>query len=90
MLVEPAVERFAERMPPEAREDLLEWNRTYKDLHAFVAAILSTKVDIERVLGDDPDVRIEDDRPYNEYYLVRTVLEPPLPASEVRELTSQD
>jgi spermidine synthase len=89
-LVEPTIDQIIARMPLEAREDLLEWDRKYGDLPGFVAAILSTRIDIERVLGENPDVRIEDDRPYNEYYLVRTVLEPPLPASEVRELTAQE
>jgi spermidine synthase len=89
-LIEPTVDEFIARVPLKARNDFLEWNRMYKDLHGFVAAILSTKIDIQRVLGDSPDVRIEDDRPYNEYYIVRTVLDPPLPASEVRELSSQE
>jgi spermidine synthase len=89
-LTEPRVDAFVARMPVEARGDLWEWNRNYEDFDAFVAAILATRIEIERVLGNNPDVRIEDDRPYNEYYLVRAVAEPRRPTSEVPELSSQD
>jgi hypothetical protein len=89
-LTEPTVDEFVARLPLEARSDLWEWNRSYEELDAFVAAILATRIDIERVLGNNPDVRIEDDRPYNEYYLVRAVAEPRRPTSEVPELSSQD
>jgi hypothetical protein len=89
-LIEPTVDEFVARMPLEARNDLWEWSRTYDELDVFVAAILSTRIDIQRVLGSNADVRIEDDRPYNEYYLVRAVTDPRRPAPEVPELSSQD
>ncbi len=72
---EPTVDEFVERMPPPARKDLLEWNSgENEDIRRFVSAILDTNIAIERVLGDNSDVRIDDDRPYNEYYLVRSIL----------------
>ena len=89
-LTEPTVDAFVARMPLEARDDLWEWNRNYEDFDGFVAVILSTRIQIERVLGNDPDVRIEDDRPYNEYYLVRAAAEPRRATSEVPELSSQE
>ncbi|MGH8544619.1 MAG: hypothetical protein ACREX3_13525 [Gammaproteobacteria bacterium] len=85
-LSEPSIEEFIARMPPRARDDLLEWNRrTHGDLDSFVSDILSTRIPIERVLGDNLDVRIDDDRPYNEYYLVRvlrTPHPPPRPSAQ--------
>ncbi|MGH8545039.1 MAG: spermidine synthase, partial [Gammaproteobacteria bacterium] len=75
-LEEPTVDEFIARMPITARNDLFEWNRqTHQDLRRFVSAILATEIDIDLVLGDNQDVRITDDRPYNEYYLVRSVKE---------------
>lgn len=88
-LVEPSVDQFVTRMPLRARDDLLEWNRgTHGDLHSFVSAILSTRVAIARVLGDNLDVRIDDNRPYNEYYLVRA-LRTPWPIPQVSEASAR-
>lgn len=69
---EPTVEEFIAQMPPAARNDMLEWNTgPNTEIERFVSTILETDISVDRVLGNDPDVRIKDDRPYNEYFLVR-------------------
>lgn len=82
-LVEPMAAEFVARMPPRAREDLLEWNdRSDREIIGFVSTVLDTDIDPDLVLGPAGDVVIDDDRPYNEYYLVRTLMANPEAAKE--------
>jgi predicted membrane-bound spermidine synthase len=66
-------ELFA-RLPEAARRDLVEWSsgRTGESL---LAAAIATPVDVMSALGSDPSIVITDDRPYNEYYLLRRLWE---------------
>ncbi len=59
------------RMPEAARIDLMEWfpGRTIEDV---AIAILARRVSVRDILPDpEATPRITDDRPYNEYYLLR-------------------
>lgn len=68
----PSPAAFLARMPEAARADLVEWNEGgMQDAQGFVETILSNEVDIAALLHPDPRVVIEDDRPFNEYYLLR-------------------
>ena len=63
-------EAFLARLPEAARRDLMEWypDRRIEDV---AARILSRRVTAASIL-DDPDTpTITDDRPYNEYYVLR-------------------
>ena len=62
--------QLAARMPPAARKDLLEWSST-SDLAAGLDQLVSRGTPIEAILYPDPRVQITDDRPYNEYFLLR-------------------
>jgi spermidine synthase len=62
---------LAARMPPAAQRDLLEWSPT-PSLPGYIQQVLSQEVNIPGVLTNgDSRVRITDDRPYNEYFLLR-------------------
>jgi spermidine synthase len=68
----PAVAAFAARMPAGARRDLLEWEGQ-RSLRPVVAGILSGEVPVRTILPP-PDTRIpaiSDDRPFNEYFVLR-------------------
>jgi len=68
----PDATAFVARLPEAARRDLVEWNTgDLRDVHAFAAAVLKGQVAIEQLLTPDPAVVITDDRPFNEYYLLR-------------------
>jgi hypothetical protein len=68
----PSVEEFVSRLPEDARRDLVEWNTgRLRDPHVFIANVLNRKVRLEELLNADASVVVEDDRPYNEYYLLR-------------------
>jgi spermidine synthase len=59
------------RMPEAARADLMEWfpGRTIEEV---TTAILARRVSVGDILTDRAGMpRITDDRPYNEYYLLR-------------------
>jgi predicted membrane-bound spermidine synthase len=62
---------FVARMPDAAKRDLMEWNPGMT-LETMAANILSRRADIEELLPPKTgNVRITDDRPYNEYYFLR-------------------
>jgi spermidine synthase len=72
--IEPATaEELAARMPPEARQDLMEWMNVerFPTLPAFLQPVVSGELPITRMLNPDPKIQITDDQPFNEYYLLR-------------------
>jgi spermidine synthase len=65
-----SAEKVAERMPAAAGKDLLEWTSS-KNLPSYLDQVLLREIPVESALNPDPRVRITDDRPYNEYFLLR-------------------
>ena len=64
---------LARQMPAPARADLLEWERQATPEQLF-AAVLSDQSGLEDYIDPCPRVPpLTDDRPTNEYYLVRTL-----------------
>jgi spermidine synthase len=61
---------LAARLPVHAGSDLLEWAST-NDLVAYLGQALSFEMPIEKDLHPDPKIRITDDWPCNEYFLLR-------------------
>jgi hypothetical protein len=61
-------EQLAFSMPTAAGDDLLEWASS-PDLPAYLTVVLSNEVPVKEAL--DPRIRITDDRPYNEYFLLQ-------------------
>jgi spermidine synthase len=71
----PSAEEFVSRLPESARRDLVEWNTgDFRNVHVFVARVLNRKIPIQSLLNPDPGVVITDDRPFNEYYLLRRAI----------------
>ena len=62
--------QFLARLPERAKADLGEW-RAVKDLGEWIAPLFSERLDVESVLNANPRIRISDDRPFNEYFLLR-------------------
>jgi spermidine synthase/MFS family permease len=62
-------ELFA-RMPETARRDLLEWASTTSPA-AYLGEVVSNEYFMLEPLNRDPSIRITDDRPFNEYFLMR-------------------
>jgi spermidine synthase len=62
--------QIARSMPSAAADDLLEW-RDFETLPEYLAAVVSGEFEMEQELDPDLRVRITDDHPYNEYFLLR-------------------
>ena len=68
----PAPEEFLARLPEAARRDMVEWNTgDLRDAQTFIRTVLGGRVPVEELLAPDPTVVVTDDRPFNEYYLLR-------------------
>lgn len=68
----PSPEQLAARIPAAAKDDLLEWD-TSGDLPAYLGRVVSQEIPIENILNPDPKIQITDDKPLNEYFLLRQV-----------------
>lgn len=67
---------LARRLPPAAQTDFVEWTPQWTPEQAF-QVVLSQEVPLDPVLQQFPNVQpLDDDRPINEYYLLRKNLPP--------------
>lgn len=76
-IVEPAPAEFARRLPAGAQRDVTEWGPA-PSAEGMAALILAGRTDAAAVAGG-PGPAITDDRPLNEYFLLRRVLRRPSP-----------
>jgi spermidine synthase len=61
----------ADRLPPAAKADLIEWG-PQKSAAAQLASVLKRQRSFQRLIDRAPDApMLSDDRPVNEYYLIR-------------------
>ena len=80
-----AAQELAERMPARAAQDFLEWGPELTAERQF-AVILSRELSLDQMIAGAPHIpALQDDRPENEYYLLRQRLPPQwLPAMLMR------
>jgi hypothetical protein len=58
-------------MPPDAAADLVEWG-PFPSAEEQFAAVLRNEISIDGLIAQDPEApALEDDRPVNEYSLLR-------------------
>jgi spermidine synthase len=69
-LGEPTAAELAARLPEAARHDLLEWTPGHSDV-ALLDLVVSSRSSVEDLLDPTDTIAITDDRPYNEFYLLR-------------------
>lgn len=66
-------EQFIQSLPKNAQLDLMEWNDfNDPDILSYATRILSGKKDIHQFLNPESDILVTDDRPFNEYFLLRS------------------
>jgi len=63
-------EQLTARMPESAKKDLVEWNDS-KDAAAYLNQVLTNEYSIPTLLNSDPEIQVTDDKPFNEYFLIR-------------------
>ncbi len=66
----PTVAQAIARMPEKARQDLLEWTEGMP-LEVAWPLVLDQRVPVAELLPQNPRLGITDDRPFNEYFLLR-------------------
>ena len=66
----PAIEEIASRIPSGAQKDMLEWSDG-KDVSTALSTILKQEVPLWTLLTSDAAAVISDDKPYNEYFMLR-------------------
>jgi hypothetical protein len=69
-LEERTPEQVASAMPAAAVRDLLEWNPS-ATLPAYLGQVLLRRFPMQLLVNRDPEIRITDDQPYNEYFFLR-------------------
>lgn len=62
--------QLAARMPDSAKKDLLEWNDS-KNAPAYLAQVLTNEYSVPALLNPDAGIQVTDDKPFNEYFLLR-------------------
>ncbi len=74
----PEPDAFIERMPASAIADLMEWAPRGADPARFIdAQILSRELPLSMLLEDEEGPVITDDRPFNEYFVLRRAFAAP-------------
>jgi spermidine synthase len=67
-----SAQQLAQRLPASANADLVEWG-PYATAEAQFAAVLQTEISPDSLIAKAPAIPVlSDDRPVNEYYVVRT------------------
>lgn len=69
----PPIDQLIARFPPAAKADLVEWNPRIRPAE-FLNHVLKNEFDPKSVLDAKFDDQVTDDRPFNEYYLLRQLL----------------
>jgi len=68
--------QLAERLPPDAAHDLMEWGPAATPEAQF-QSVLEQEVPVATILQEDSKApALQDDRPVNEYFLIRRLLAP--------------
>ena len=68
--------KLEQRMPPKAVRDLIEWGPEISARDQF-AALLRNEIQIQQLIDEAPQTpALQDDKPANEYYLVRRRIVP--------------
>lgn len=64
-------QQLTAHMPPKAIADMMEWGPESTPAQQF-AAVLNTEVPIDQLIAEAPDAPpLQDDKPVNEYYILR-------------------
>ncbi|MEW6057517.1 MAG: fused MFS/spermidine synthase [Bdellovibrionota bacterium] len=71
-LGDPTLEQLISRIPQAARADMLEWN-SHETLEAIFKRVLAKELVLETRMHSNPAIVVTDDRPYNEYFLLRRI-----------------
>jgi hypothetical protein len=63
-------EQLVARMPAGAKKDLLEWTENVNPVD-YIGSVVLAEVPTEKLISTNAEIRVTDDHPYNEYFLLR-------------------
>jgi spermidine synthase len=63
---------LAARLPPKAAKDLMEWSSAPTP-QAYLDSVLAQEIPVDWLLEQKSEIRITDDQPYNEYFILRKI-----------------
>jgi spermidine synthase len=63
-------QQLTARMPENAKNDLVEWDDS-KNTAAYLERVVTREILIPLTLNPDAQIQVTDDKPFNEYYLLR-------------------
>jgi hypothetical protein len=66
----PNAEAFAARLPAAAKADFVEWNVDASPQQLY-QAIVQKEIPLKAIVTPDVKISVTDDRPFNEYFLMR-------------------
>jgi spermidine synthase len=70
-----SAEEIIARMPEAAKKDLMEWTEV-KDPVEYMNKVVGHEFNLSDILNPDESIVVTDDRPYNEYYVLRRLRKP--------------
>jgi|GEM_PF-178843 len=71
-------EEFLQKLPADARQDLKDmvlYQLPDNEVEAMISQFMSRQLPLDRMPLNNPSEKITDDRPFNEYYMIRRYLE---------------
>lgn len=75
------VEEIIAKMPPAVQADLVEWYPPQVDAKKAIERLVTQEFSMKEIVHPEPSVVITDDRPFNEYYVLRRYFGYPLGAT---------
>jgi hypothetical protein len=63
-------EQLVSRMPASAQRDLTEWVEGTEAV-SYMQKVINGELQTDALLNPDTEARVTDDRPYNEYFMLR-------------------
>jgi len=61
------------KIPETAKDDITEWYPRY-EVSEIIGAMINQEVPIQAILNKNSEIKITDDKPFNEYYILRRLL----------------
>jgi len=75
-LIKPDLDKAVAKLPAAAKRDMLEWGCDREqfphDVRGILEDLFNRQIPLEKLMSPDKSLKITDDKPINEYFLLRT------------------
>jgi spermidine synthase len=76
-ITKPDLTEAVAKMPEAAKRDMLEWRdreNLSRDPHQILEQLYNLELPLEKLMNPDPNLKITDDKPVNEYFLLKKLM----------------